>query len=90
MIVSYGVGGGPTAAAQLRQVAERLKMRPTETSPAFSISKEMSGENGQIKDIDNSFEPYAANLKIAAEELLSSGTTVLLTQKLPKDHPQHS
>jgi NAD(P)H-dependent FMN reductase len=73
MIASYGVGGGPTASAQLRQVAERLKMRPVDTSPAFTVSRDMSGEDGRIKDINKAFEPYVANLKIAAEELLNSG-----------------
>jgi NAD(P)H-dependent FMN reductase len=75
MIVSYGVGGGSTASGQLRQVAERLKMRPTATSPAFVITREMSGEDGQIKDITESFKPYAAALKMAADELLNIGTT---------------
>jgi NAD(P)H-dependent FMN reductase len=75
MIVSYGAGGGPTASAQLRQVADRLKMRTVETSPAFTISRDMSGEDGQIKDISESFKPYADNLKIAAEELLAAGNT---------------
>jgi NAD(P)H-dependent FMN reductase len=73
MIASYGVGGGPTASAQLRQVAERLKMNPVDTSPAFTISRDMSGEDGQIKNIAEAFEPYVANLKIAGEELLNSG-----------------
>lgn len=72
MIVSYGVGGGSTASAQLRQVAERLKMRPVETSPVLTIAQEMKDDNGQIKDINISFEPYVANLKIAGEELLNS------------------
>jgi NAD(P)H-dependent FMN reductase len=75
MIASYGVGGGPTASAQLRQITERLKMQPVDTSPAFTITRDMSGEDGQIKDISVAFEPYVANLKIAAEELLSSGNT---------------
>ena len=75
MIASYGVSGGPTASAQLRQVAERLKMHPVDTSPAFTISRDMSGEDGQIKNIVEAFESYVANLKIAAEELLNSGDT---------------
>jgi len=75
MIVSYGIGGGPTASAQLRQVVERLKMHPVDTSPAFSISRDMSGADGQIKDIVEAFDPYVANLKIANKELLNSGET---------------
>ena len=73
MIASYGIGGGSTASAQLRQVTERLKMRPTETSPAFTITRDMYGEDGQIKNIDQSFDPYKENLKIAGDELLRSG-----------------
>ena len=51
MIVSYGVGGGPTSSAQLRQVVERLKMHPVDTSPALTVTREMTGEHDQIKDI---------------------------------------
>jgi NAD(P)H-dependent FMN reductase len=75
MIVSYGVGGGPTASAQLRQVAERLKMHPVDTSPAFTITREMTGEDRQIKNIDEAFKPYVANLQLAVEELINSGNT---------------
>jgi NAD(P)H-dependent FMN reductase len=75
MIASYGAGGGSTASAQLRQVAERLKMHPVDTSPAFTISRDMSGEDGQIKNITEAFAPYVANLKIASEELLTSRNT---------------
>jgi NAD(P)H-dependent FMN reductase len=71
MIASYGVGGGTTASAQLRQVAERLKMAPTAVSPAFIISRNMSDENNQIINIAESFKPYAAELKLAGEELIN-------------------
>ncbi len=70
MIVSYGVGGGPSASAQLRQVAERLKMRTTKINPQFTITRDMSGEDGQLKDISTDFEPYVSTLKEAGEELL--------------------
>jgi NAD(P)H-dependent FMN reductase len=75
MIVSYGVGGGSSASAQLRQVVERLKMRLVETSPAFTITRDMSGEDGQIKDISVAFKAYVAILQLAADELLSSDDT---------------
>jgi NAD(P)H-dependent FMN reductase len=71
MIVSYGVGGGITASAQLRQVAERLKMRLTATSPAFVIGKDMSDDKGQIMDINNVFTSYEESLAEASEQLLS-------------------
>jgi NAD(P)H-dependent FMN reductase len=79
MIVSYGVHGGNSAAAQLRQVAERLKMQPTATSPAFSVTHEMSGEDGTITDISKAFEPYLAVVTLAGEELLASGATAEAT-----------
>jgi NAD(P)H-dependent FMN reductase len=70
MVVSYGVGGGTSAAGQVRQVAERLKMRITETSPSMSIPNDMKDENGQIKDIDSNFKQYAAVLESATRELI--------------------
>lgn len=71
MIISYGISGGTTASAHLRQVAERLKMKVTTTSPAFVIDKDMSDDNGQIKDITNTFRPYEAKLQEATEQLFS-------------------
>jgi NAD(P)H-dependent FMN reductase len=70
MIVSYGVQGGLGASAQLRQVAMRLKMLPTATSPAITLTRDMSDENGQIKDIDELFKSYKVQLVKASEELL--------------------
>jgi hypothetical protein len=70
MVVSYGVNGGLGASAQLRQVVTRLRMLPTATSPALTLSRDMSGEEGQIKDIDESFRPYEVQLVKASEELL--------------------
>jgi NAD(P)H-dependent FMN reductase len=70
MIISYGIGGGTSAAAQLRQVAERLKMRLTEISPALIVNKDISDDNGQIKDINNTFKSYQENLRQASEQLL--------------------
>jgi hypothetical protein len=50
-------------------------MKPVDTSPAFTVTREMSGEDGQIKDISKAFEPYLANLLIAGKELIDSGET---------------
>jgi NAD(P)H-dependent FMN reductase len=72
MVVSYGVQGGITVSAQLLQVVTRLKMLPTATSPALTLSRDMSGEDGQIKDIDESFKPYEVQLLKAGEELLDA------------------
>jgi NAD(P)H-dependent FMN reductase len=71
LIVSYGVQGGTGASAQLRQVAERLKMQVTPLSPALTVGRDMSGEDGQIKDINEAFKPYVPSLYEAAEELLA-------------------
>jgi NAD(P)H-dependent FMN reductase len=72
MIVSYGVNGGLGASAQLRQVITRLKMLPTATTPALKLSRDMYAEDGQIKDIDESFEPHKVQLLKAGEELLDN------------------
>jgi NAD(P)H-dependent FMN reductase len=69
MIVSYGVAGGARSAAQLRQVAEQLKMRPTEVSPALTVTQDMYDDKRQIKDITTSFESYVSTLQTAAEQL---------------------
>jgi NAD(P)H-dependent FMN reductase len=71
MVVSYGARGGTSASAQLKQVAERLKMRPTETSPAFTVTRDMSSKDGQIIDINASFEQYKAALQLGAKELIT-------------------
>jgi len=68
-IVSYGVGGGGSASAQLRQVAERLKMRPTNTSPALVLDADMADDTGRLKDPDTAFAQYEPELKVAATEL---------------------
>ena len=78
MIISYGIGGGTSASAQLRQVGERLKMRLTETSPAFVVNKDISDDNGQIKDVKSAFKTYQENLHQVSEQLfrLIDETTV--------------
>jgi NAD(P)H-dependent FMN reductase len=75
MIVSYGVRGGQSASTHLRDVVELLKMRPTGLSPALTISRDMSGEDGQIKNISEAFKPYVPMLKEAGDELLTIGST---------------
>jgi NAD(P)H-dependent FMN reductase len=75
MIVSYGVHGGHGASTHLRDVVELLKMRPTDLSPALTLTRGMSGEDGKIKNISEAFEPYLAMLKEAGDELLAVGTT---------------
>lgn len=69
MIISYGIGGGTSASAQLKQVAERLKMRLTETSPSLIVNNDISDDKGQVKDINNTFKSYQENLRQASEQL---------------------
>lgn len=70
MIVSYGIRGGQSSSAQLKQVLEQLKMKLTEESPAFTITKDMYGVDGQVKNVYESFKPYEQEIKIADEQLL--------------------
>jgi NAD(P)H-dependent FMN reductase len=71
MIVSYGYSGGVSASAQLRQVVQRLKMKPTPLSPALLFTKEMLNDQGQLKDIDNDWSQYVEQIRSAAEQLTS-------------------
>ena len=74
MIVSYGMRGGVSASARLRQVVELLRMRPTDTSPALTITREMSGEDGRLKDTTESLKSHKEILEKAGNELLAIGT----------------
>jgi len=70
LIANYGFSGGVSAGAQLKQVAERLGMKPTAISPSFTITRDHFGEDGQIKDIKKAFEEYESTVESANEELL--------------------
>ena len=69
MIISYGINGGPSASAQLKQVAQRLKMQITSTSPAFIVNKDVLDDNGHIRSIKDTFKPYEISLHEAIEQL---------------------
>jgi NAD(P)H-dependent FMN reductase len=69
MIASYGYSGGASASAQLKQVAERLKMVPTEISPAMSFTQDMFGEDYRLKDLDTNFADYVKSIQEAAKQL---------------------
>jgi NAD(P)H-dependent FMN reductase len=71
MIVSYGWGGGASASAQLRQVLERLKMRPTETSPALFFGRDTFDEKAELKDVHASFVSHADDINRAVKELVA-------------------
>jgi NAD(P)H-dependent FMN reductase len=74
-IVSYGWGGGVGAAAQLRQVLERLKMRPTGTSPALTFGADTFNESAQLQDVDKSFAVNVDEAKLAAKQLVDLTTS---------------
>ena len=71
LIVSYGIGGGTGAASQLRQVVERLKMRPTKESLQITITKDMRTDDQQLKDINSDLGSYVSDLKKNIKELIA-------------------
>ncbi len=68
IIISYGGHGGGKSAAQLKQVAEGLKMRPVSTMPAITITREMM-QGGPI-DPQKDFQGYAESIRQALAELV--------------------
>jgi NAD(P)H-dependent FMN reductase len=75
LVISYGVQGGSGASAQLQQVLNRLKMNVMGTSPALTITREMSSEDGQIKQPDEGFKAFEPLLEEAVQELLGANDT---------------
>lgn len=71
MIASYGAGGGTTASAQLRQVAERLKMQVVNKAPAIKLPYDSIDATGKITDINDALKGYLPDLKTASDELHS-------------------
>ena len=71
MIVSYGAGGGTTASAQLRQVAERLKMKVVKEAPEIKLPYDKIDETGKITDINETLKDYLPDIKTAGDELHS-------------------
>ncbi len=68
IIVSYGGHGGDKCAAQLKQVAEGLKMRLVSTMPRITLTREMI-LGGPI-DPQKDFQPYAESIRHALVELV--------------------
>ena len=71
LIISYGIRGGGSASAQLRQVVERLKMRPTKSSPALTVGPDMSDGKGHLKAVNDDFRQYEGEISDAANELVA-------------------
>jgi NAD(P)H-dependent FMN reductase len=70
MIVSYGGHGGEKCAAQLRQVAEGLKMRPVTIMPGLMLSRQTI-ESGGAVDPEIDFQVHEADIRRAFGELES-------------------
>jgi len=60
VIITYGGHGGTKCAAQLRQVAEGVNMRPVVTMPAIRLTREMIA--GAPVDPAKDFKPEEAEL----------------------------
>jgi NAD(P)H-dependent FMN reductase len=69
VIISYGHHGGGKAAAQLRQVLDGLKMRPTTAMPGITFTNEMLTDAGRLKHPNVDFAQYAEGVRNATEEL---------------------
>jgi NAD(P)H-dependent FMN reductase len=72
MIVTYGGHGGTKCAAQLRQVAEAVHMRPAATMPAITLTRAMMG-GGPIVPAED-FKSEARLVQQAIRELSDSIT----------------
>jgi NAD(P)H-dependent FMN reductase len=70
MIVSYGGHGGSKCAAQLRQVAEGLGMRPVATMPGITLTRQMIASNDLV-DPEKDFEAHAEEMRRAFGELVA-------------------
>jgi NAD(P)H-dependent FMN reductase len=67
IIVSYGGHGGGKCAAQLRQVADGLKMRVAPTMPGLELSDDMMRE-GKVEPARD-FASHLASVELAFAEL---------------------
>ncbi len=70
LIVSYGIGGGTTASAQLKQVLERLGMPLTKAAPALVITPDMRDKNNRVENISAQFSKYETEIETASHELI--------------------
>jgi NAD(P)H-dependent FMN reductase len=77
MIVSYGGHGGGKCAAQLRQVAEGLKMHPVRTMPAITLTRQMIESGGPV-DPENDFQAHVEDIRRAFGELAAQWSPSVL------------
>ncbi len=69
VIISYGGHGGDKCAAQLRQVAEGIKMRPVTTMPGITLTRQMI-ESGAPGDPEKDFQVSEMEVRRAFSELV--------------------
>jgi NAD(P)H-dependent FMN reductase len=69
VIISYGGHGGDKCAAQLRQVAEGMKMRPAPTMPGITLTRQMI-ESGARVDPEKDFQVHETEIRRAFSELV--------------------
>jgi NAD(P)H-dependent FMN reductase len=69
IIVSYGFHGGGRCAAQLRQVLEGLRMRPTPTMPALTLPEEMKAKDAPVDRALQAFAGSVPDVEAAFTEL---------------------
>jgi NAD(P)H-dependent FMN reductase len=82
MIVSYGGHGGGKCAAQLRQVAEGMKMRPVTTMPGITLTRQMI-ESGSSLDPKRDFQDHVEDIRRAFSELAAQLESPPLQQCQP-------
>jgi NAD(P)H-dependent FMN reductase len=70
VIVSYGGHGGDKCAAQLRQVAEGMKMRPVTTMPGLTLTRRMI-ESSAPADPERDFQAHEKEIRRAFSELVA-------------------
>lgn len=70
LIISYGAGGGGTAAHQLHEVLTRLKFNVATQTLNILIPREILNDKGQIKDPAENFKDHAKALESAGNELI--------------------
>ena len=68
-ILSYGFRSGKTAAAQLRQVLNKIGMRVADGEINIQLKSDLYNEKGQLADPVKSFEEYEGFVAKILEEL---------------------
>ena len=68
-ILSYGFRSGKTAAAQLRQVLEKIRMKVADEEINIQLKSDLYNQQGQLADPAKSFEKYEGSVAKVLEEL---------------------